>query len=122
MIELIRKYAAYNLWANSRLIQKLSTIPVDILNKELKSSFPSVTKTILHMYDAETIWLKRLGGVSLTRWPSEEFNGTAEDALRLLEKSSFEIAEYAVNIQDEKIQGECSFRIAYRREFYNECI
>lgn len=117
MKELIKKYAAYNLWANTRLIKKLSLLPEDALNREQKSSFPTVIATILHLYDAETVWLNRLGGVSLTGWPSKDFNGSAEDALRLLEKSSFEIAEYSVSVTKEKLHEECLFRSLDGKEY-----
>ncbi|MEO8511980.1 MAG: DinB family protein [Ignavibacteria bacterium] len=104
-----KKYTFYNYWANKKLINKLNAIPGELLSRELKSSFTTITKTILHMYDAETIWLKRLEGVSLTEWPSVHFKGSDEDALRALERSSFEIAEYVINVSDEKLHGESSF-------------
>jgi uncharacterized damage-inducible protein DinB len=117
MIDLLKKYTAYNLWANNRLIQKLATVSHEMLNRNLKSSFPTITKTVLHMSDAEIIWLNRLKGVSFSEWPSTHFSGTDEDALRSLERSSFEIADYAINISNEKIHEDLSFKSLDGKEY-----
>ncbi|HMQ78164.1 MAG TPA: DinB family protein [Ignavibacteria bacterium] len=109
MIELIIKYASYNLWANLMILNKLNTLPEDILNKELKSSFRSISRTILHIYDAETIWLRRLEGHSLNNWPSEDFSGTTNEALQMLENASKNIRDYVKNISAESLYNECTF-------------
>ena len=70
MREHLLQLAHYNLWANQKLINNI--IPNDkfIWGKEVKSSFNTIAKTILHITDAQDIWLSRLRGESLTIWPS----------------------------------------------------
>ena len=109
MIELSKKYSDYNYWANKRLIDKLRLLPDEILNKEQKSSFRTITATVLHINDAETVWMKRLEGISLTEWPSKDFNGSAYEALKLLENSSMKIKEYASVLTNEKLNEDCPF-------------
>ena len=41
------------------------------LHQTIESSFNSVFKTILHIWDAEYIWLQRMQGNSLKDWPSK---------------------------------------------------
>ncbi len=117
MIDLLKKYATYNLWANERIINILNSLPEDLLCKELKSSFRSISRTVLHMYDAETIWLKRLEGQSLNNWPSENFNGTSFEALPLLENASKSIRDYVNNIFVKRIYDECTFKSFAGTEF-----
>lgn len=109
MIDLLKKYTAYNLWANKRIIDKLTPLTEEMLNKELKSSFRTITLTVLHMYDAETIWLKRLEGISLNEWPAKNFRGSPPEALQMLENASIKIADYAGNITEDNLYNECSF-------------
>lgn len=117
MLELTKKYAAYNYWANKRLIDKLSSLPEEILNKEQKSSFKSIIATVLHVHDAETVWMKRLEGISLTEWPSKNFNGLAYEALKLLENSSMKIKEYASVLTNEKLNEDCPFKSLEGKEY-----
>jgi len=39
---------------------------------EMKSSFSTISKTFLHIWDAEFIWLSRLAGESPKTWPSKD--------------------------------------------------
>jgi uncharacterized damage-inducible protein DinB len=77
MKELLLQYTSYNVWANQKILNLLSSLPAELMTKEIKSSFPSIRKTILHIWDAETIWIKRLHGESILTWPSKTL---AEDA------------------------------------------
>lgn len=62
MKELILKYGRYNKWANDRLVSLMKKETPDLFFKPITSSFDSIGKTILHMADAEYIWLCRLTG------------------------------------------------------------
>jgi uncharacterized damage-inducible protein DinB len=60
MKELLRQYAAYNTWANQKLGGLIVTLPDELLKEELSSSFGSIHLTLLHMWDAESIWWQRM--------------------------------------------------------------
>ncbi len=69
--DLLKEYAAMNLWANRRMADWLSPMPEDLLLTELKSSFPTILKTIKHITSAEDVWRQRLIGkdpTSLDYW------------------------------------------------------
>jgi uncharacterized damage-inducible protein DinB len=61
-----QKHLSFNLWANGKFVEILKTVDENIFEQEVISSFPSLRKTVLHIWDAEFIWLKRIEGVSLT--------------------------------------------------------
>lgn len=77
----IQQHLAYSVWANERLVETLRTMDESLLLVEVKSSFPSIAKTLLHGWDAEVIWLKRLQGVNLDTWPSQNFAGGKKELL-----------------------------------------
>ena len=50
---------AYNRWANSRLVVPSSTLPPDLLRRDLTPSDRSVWKTLQHILWGEWLWLGR---------------------------------------------------------------
>ena len=73
MKELLITLCEYNIWANQRIILFLKTIPGEFIDAPVMSSFSTIRKTIYHIWDAQVIWLSRLQGISLNKWPSEEY-------------------------------------------------
>jgi uncharacterized damage-inducible protein DinB len=73
MKQLFLSYCKYNLWANRILINSIQSISKDIIDEPLLSSFPTMRKTIYHIWDAQVIWLSRLQGSSPLTWPSAEY-------------------------------------------------
>lgn len=96
---MIKKYAAYNYWANKKLIELLATLPSEVLLQEVVSSFTSIQKTLYHIYDAEHIWYQRLIQSNDLHWPpSSKFQDT-DSPLLILEAS--ETLLHFVNGKDE---------------------
>jgi uncharacterized damage-inducible protein DinB len=84
----------YNAWANKQFANQLQSLDEKILYGEVKSSFPSIAKTWLHMWDAEIVWLMRMKGTSLSEWPSAKFAGDRNQLLNGLVNCSEEILSY----------------------------
>ncbi|MBS2967988.1 damage-inducible protein DinB [Metabacillus sp. KIGAM252] len=57
-----KKLYEYNAWAHQRILGHLKTLPQDIFHKEIKSTFPSVSATMTHIYVTEYLWLQALEG------------------------------------------------------------
>lgn len=66
----IHHYASYDLWANTRIAERLSREPDSVLDVPVKSSFPSLRATLMHIRNAHNAWFQRLSGVPQT-WPAE---------------------------------------------------
>ena len=60
MKELLQQYAAYNIWATKQLVDRINKLPEEDTRKEIVSSFPSIYKTMQHMWVAEEVWWQRL--------------------------------------------------------------
>ena len=80
MKELLQQYAAYNIWANKVLLDRIAKLPEEKITQEIASSFPSVYKTVLHMWQAEDIWWQRLKLVENITALSETFTGSFAEA------------------------------------------
>lgn len=93
-------HLTYNLWANERIGHLLMTQDDSVLNAEKKSSFTSISKTVLHIWDAETIWLTRLQGRSLNDWPSKSFSGNKAVMLKGLVDRSTELLQFVTEKGD----------------------
>jgi uncharacterized damage-inducible protein DinB len=59
----LSQYAAYNLWANQLMIDWLLSKDPAIMEKEVKSSFPTLNKTLSHIWVAEHVWMCRIEGI-----------------------------------------------------------
>ena len=70
---LLDQYADYDLWANTRFVQRLQREPAEVLDHPVPNSFPSLRATLLHIRDAENAWYCRITG-SKPAWPAEADN------------------------------------------------
>jgi uncharacterized damage-inducible protein DinB len=90
----IYKHLQYNAWANGKIVEILKNLDESVLDTELKSSFPTIRKTVYHIWDAELIWFRRIKGEQATTWPSEDLNETFADALNSFLKNSHELTAF----------------------------
>jgi uncharacterized damage-inducible protein DinB len=106
----LHQHLSYSVWATTRLAETLQPVDEKILHTEVKSSFSSIAKTLLHMWDAETIWLKRMQGVSPTSWPSQNFSGTNEDIFQGVINSSKQLLNFIESKEADFPQSKISYR------------
>jgi uncharacterized damage-inducible protein DinB len=90
----IKRHLAYNEWANTKIADVLREVEDQIFFLDNKSSFPSIAKTVLHIWDAQHIWVKRMQGSSQSNWPSASFKGSKDDSLNGLIESSSELSAF----------------------------
>ena len=86
MKQLLQQYAAYNAWANKRIVETAKLLPEEQINKEIMSSFPSVYKTVLHLVEVENVWWERLQLVeytTLSGWFTGDFDVLSKKLLEL---------------------------------------
>ena len=87
--DLLRDYAAYNIWANKKMETWLGGLPNDVFESVVENSFPSLKKTVLHIWGAEFLWHKRLTGSSPSSFaPAPPDETAAETFAKLLSSSN----------------------------------
>lgn len=75
MKETLLQYAGYNIGANKLFIKVLQQLTKEQLDEQVNSSFPSLRKTVYHMWSAEDIWIQRLLLVEKPVWAEGVFDG-----------------------------------------------
>ena len=60
MKKLLVQYGCYNLWANQLIISNINNLTDEQIYQQSVSSFPTIFKTLEHMWDAESIWWQRM--------------------------------------------------------------
>lgn len=88
MKEILRQYAAYNIWATKLLVDCIQQLSEENINKEIVSSFPSLYKTVQHMWLAEEVWWQRMKLVENIDLQSQKFTGSFSELAALLAKQS----------------------------------
>ena len=117
MKELLKQYAAYNVWASQRIIDLMLTLSEDKHLQEVPSSFKSLLKTVLHMLDAESIWWQRMKLQERIVVPSEGFTGNMQDACSALLQQSKQWEEWVSNASELSVDHVFQYQNA-KREFF----
>lgn len=104
MKELLKQYAAYNCWASQRILDIIVALPEEKQTAEIKSSFSSLYKAVLHMLDAESIWWQRMKLSERITVPSEDFTGTMQELSYALLQQSKQWEEWINNASDRSVE------------------
>ncbi len=100
MKEMLQQYAAYNIWATKTLIDRINKLPEEKIIQEVASSFPSLYKTVNHMWLAEEAWWQRLKLVEHIVLQSEKFTGSFAAQYSHLAKQSILFKEWIDSATD----------------------
>ena len=64
------EHFAYADWANERMLQAVTALTDEQVNRDLGSSFHSIRATVAHVAGAEWLWLRRWTGPSPSAFPA----------------------------------------------------
>lgn len=103
MKELLKQFAAYNVWATGRITDIILSLPEEKQQAEVTSSFNSLYKTILHMLDAENIWWQRMKLAERIIIPSENFTGNMQELVSTLVNQSKQWEEWISNTPESSL-------------------
>ncbi len=79
MKQLLTSFAAYDYWANEILLTSILDLSEEQQNREIVSSFSSLQKTCLHIWDASSIWWQRVQLHNQILVPSLSFHPGMKD-------------------------------------------
>ena len=102
MKQLLQQYAAYNLWANKIITMEIKQLSEEQINTEIKSSFSSLYKTIMHMMEVENVWWERLKLAEHTT-PPGWFTGNFDDLSKKLVQLSQQWLNWVNNANEVNI-------------------
>ena len=104
MKEILMQFAGYNVWANQRLLDLINTLSEEKQRSEVPSSFKSLYATVLHMWDAESIWWQRLKMHERIIRPSENFKGTMQDVSNGLMSQALQWKDWVDNASEMSLE------------------
>lgn len=90
----------YNEWANKQIAEIIRPVDDEIFFRPNNSSFPSIAKTVAHMWGAQHIWLRRMHGENLRIAPMVEKQLTKYEALDGLVSSSSDFVTFVKSKDD----------------------
>ena len=117
MKKILLQYAAYNVWANQRMTDCISNLTDEQIHQEIISSFSSIYKTVLHLWDAETIWWNRVKLIESKQWPSLGFEGSIIELANNLLHQSKQWKEWIDLATDATLEHEFIYRNSKRDQF-----
>ncbi len=121
MLQLLKDYAAYNAWANQTLTDAILEMDEHTHQQIVKSSFPNLYATVLHMWDAESIWWQRMEGHVQLLIPSKEFNPTMKEAVNGLLNQSGEWSNWMSRVTEEQLQRNFDYK-NFKGEAFTSCV
>ncbi len=117
MKKILVQYAAYNIWANQRMIDCITNLTDDQMNKEITSSFKSIFETLLHLWDAESIWWQRMKLMEQVVVPSVGFKGSIMELSTGLMQQSKQWKEWIELTTDATLEHEFIYRNSKKEQF-----
>jgi uncharacterized damage-inducible protein DinB len=117
MKKLLLQYAAYNVWANQRVVECIENLSDDQINRDINSSYKSIYATLLHLWDAESIWWQRIKLQEQIDVPSTNFNGSVLELGNSLMKQSKQWKEWTDLATEAALEHEFIYRNSKKEQF-----
>lgn len=117
MKELLKQYAAYNIWASQKIMEIILSLSEEKQLAELPSSYSSLYKTVLHIWDAESVWWQRLKLQERLLAPSETFKGNMQELVSSLQQQSKLWEEWISNASELSIEHVFQYQTLAREQF-----
>ena len=117
MKELLKQLAAYNVWASRKITDLILTLPEEEQKQEVPSSFKSLFKTVLHMWDAESIWWQRMKLQERILVPGQNFSGNMKDIVTGLLKQSRQWEEWVSNASELSLDHVFQYQNSKKEQF-----
>lgn len=117
MKEILMQLAAYNIWANQCLLLTLEGLTEEEQTRKLASSYSSLFETVLHLWDAESVWWQRLKLQERIFIPSESFKGSLKEAASALLHQNQQWQEWIGTTQEHALQHVFSYQNSKKEQF-----
>jgi uncharacterized damage-inducible protein DinB len=117
MKTLLTQFATYHVWANSLMANCILALEPELHTQPVPSSFPSVHATLLHMWDAESIWWQRMKLLEQIVRPSENFNGSTDAVIKGLLGSSKQWQKWVQDAQPHMLEHAFIYQNSKREKF-----
>src|SRR5437868_12761282 len=117
MKELLLQYSTYHIWANQLMVDAVNQLPEEKQKQTVISSFNSLYKTLLHMWDADSTWWQRIKLQERIVHPSTDFKGSTKELGNNLLNQDKLWNEWISNAQEHMFQHVFQYQNSKREQF-----
>ena len=117
MKELLQQLAVYNIWANQKILDVILALPEEKQKQELPSSFKTLFDTVLHMWNAESIWWQRMKLQERIISPMETFKGSMQELANELLQQNHQWQEWVNNATDAALDHVFQYQTIKQEQF-----
>ena len=117
MKKMIAQYAAYNLWANQRIVEVINNLSDEQTERNIESSYNGIQKTLLHLWDVEDIWWQRLKLTETQVWQSDTYKGSLMELTNNLLAQSKQWKEWIDIATEAALEHEFIYRNSKKDQF-----
>jgi len=121
MKELLKQLAAYNSWANQRLLEVILKLPDEKHHEKIPSSFATISATLMHMWVAESAWWQRIKLEERVLSPLDNFNGTLKDVSNGIMYLDQQWIEWINNASEISIEHVIQYYNSKKEHFKQPC-
>jgi len=100
----------YNLWANNKIAGFIVAAGDDRAGMQLKSSFPSIRETLIHILNAQLIWMNRVNGINDVTWPVKHDTSSVSELGKMLSDNCEEWIRIAADGNDQLMSREIRYK------------
>ena len=117
MKELLKSIGSYNTWANQKVTDFIVSIPPEKHLAEVPGSFKSLYATLLHMWDAESVWWQRMKMHERFIVPSENFSEGIKEVINGLLQQNRQWDEWIINASDMSLEHVFQYQNSKKEHF-----
>ena len=117
MKEALLPFSQYHLWANQLLLDVITALPEEKQQAEVPSSFKSLYKTVLHLWDAESIWWQRMKLQERINRPSEQKTYTMNEVSEGLLQQNRQWNTWIAKAQEHMLEHEFIYQNSKKETF-----
>jgi uncharacterized damage-inducible protein DinB len=117
MKEILVRLSTFNVWANQVMLNAILQLPEEKQMAATTSSFPSLYKTVLHMWDAQCIWWQRMKLQERINIPSETFVGDMQELSSQLLRQSRQWNDWVIASHDHMLDHVFQYQNSKREQF-----
>lgn len=100
--EVLVDYVRYTQWASTTLLEACSALSEEELRRDLHTAYPSIWATLVHVYQADCVWLSRFRGEPAVGLSSFEAGGTLEELRARWQQTLQEMVTFSESRLDEQ--------------------
>jgi uncharacterized damage-inducible protein DinB len=109
--DLLFQYTQFNLWANKQMINWLLTKDQNLMNEALISSFPTINKTLSHIWIAEHLWMCRIENIAWSNLINRHDGLTTNDISEDLIASSTYYIDKIIPITESELEERIDYKL-----------